>query len=142
MSAFLRHVGIVSLDLEKSIEFYSRFFEFSVVNDQLEKGSFIKKILNDEQVEVRTVKMKNKDFMIELLHFNETDSILEKNIKSLGCTHIAMTVKDIDSLYDKLVNFGVSFLSNPELSEDKKAKVCFMKDPNNEFFIELVEEMV
>lgn len=142
MSAVLRHVGIVSLDIEKSIEFYSRFFEFSVVNDQLEKGSFIKKILNDEQVEVRTVKMKNKDFMLEFLYFDETDGVFEKNIKSLGCTHIALTVKDVESLYEKLLNFGVRFLSKPEVSEDKRAKVCFMKDPNNEFFIELVEEMV
>jgi catechol 2,3-dioxygenase-like lactoylglutathione lyase family enzyme len=142
MSFLLRHVGVVTLNLEKSMNFYSRFFGFSVVNDQLEKGPFIKKILSDEQIEVRTVKMKNQDFMIEFLSFTETDTLKNKSIKSLGCTHIALTIKDIDNLYQELSLVGVNFLSKPELSEDKKAKVCFMKDPNNEFFVELVEEML
>ena len=38
-----------------------------------------------------------------------------------------------------MIKNGVKFLSEPSLSKDKKALVCFMKDPNNEFYIELVE---
>ena len=60
---------------------------------------------------------------------------------STGCTHFALNVKNLELTYKNLKKNDVKFLSEPALSEDKKALVCFMKDPNNELYIELVEQI-
>ena len=69
-------------------------------------------------------------------------SVSSKNsLISTGCTHFALNVKNLELTYKDLIKNDVKFISEPTLSEDKKALVCFMKDPNNEFYIELVEQI-
>ena len=137
----LRHVGVVTDCLENSIIFYEKYFNFKVVNDQIEKGSFISKILGREGSKVRTVKMSNDDFVLEFLDFGDKNLESSRSLQTLGCTHIAITVENILDLCQDLKKSGVEFISDPLLTHDKKATVCFMKDPNNHFFVELVEQM-
>ena len=65
-------------------------------------------------------------------------------VESTAFTFTASHLK-YSLILDKCVKiFGknnVKFISRPTLSEDKKALVCFLKDPNNEFYIELVEQI-
>ena len=137
----LRHIGIVTKNIDSSIDFYKRFFKFQIIVDQIEKGDFIEKILGIKNLKVRTVKLKNDNFMIEFLDFG-SNSVLSKNsLISTGCTHFALNIKNLKLTYKELIKNDVKFLSEPSLSEDKKALVCFMKDPNNEFYIELVEQI-
>ena len=141
MTNSLRHIGIVTRNIDSSIDFYKRFFKFEIILDQIEKGDFIEKILGIKDLKVRTVKLRNDNFMIEFLDF-EHNSIFSKNsLMSVGCTHFALDVKNLKSTYQDLIKNDVEFISEPSLSEDKKALVCFMKDPNNEFYIELVEQI-
>jgi len=135
----LRHIGIVTEKINESVDFYSRFFNFRVVNDQNESGHFINTILGKECT-VRTVKMTNGEFTIELLSFSDYQSS-NFDIFTLGCTHIALTVSSVKNIFKKLSDSGFSFISSPAISQDGNAKVCFLKDPNNNFFIELVEEL-
>ena len=137
MKQSLRHIGIVTEKIEDSIGFYSEFFNFSVVNDQVEKGEFISAILGKETC-VRTVKMTCGDFMIELLSFRDYNAS-DFDLFTLGCTHIALTVESVDSIFKGMSERGFSFISSPKLSKDGNAKVCFLKDPNNNFFLEIVE---
>ena len=73
---------------------------------------------------------------------NETsgfiNTILGDNftITSQNITHISVDTEDIDKLYLK---YSQLFKSKPQLTNDRKAKVAFMKDPNNNMFIEIVE---
>jgi len=140
MSVTLRHIGIATDKINESIEFYSKFFNFTIVNDNHESGNFINTILG-KKCEVRTVKMTNGDFMIEFLHFNSFQNS-KFNIFTLGCTHFALTVSDVDNIFSRLSLENVEFISKPKLSDTKCAKVCFLKDPNNNIFIELVEEII
>ena len=139
MKERLRHVGIVTDKIEESIRFYSNFFNFRIVNDQVESGKFISLILGKDCT-VRTVKMTNESFVIELLSFVDFKD-RKFDIFTLGCTHIALTVKSSENIFKKLSHKGVDFISPPEISQDGKARVCFLKDPNNNFFIEIVEEL-
>ena len=45
MTNSLRHIGIVTRNIDSSIDFYKKFFKFKIVIDQIEKGYFIEKIL-------------------------------------------------------------------------------------------------
>ena len=141
MTNSLRHIGIVTRNIDSSIDFYKRFFNFEIIVDQIEKGDFIEKILGINNVKVRTVKLKNENFMIEFLDFGIDLVSSENSLFSTGCTHFALNVKNLELTYNNLIKNDVKFISEPSLSEDNKALVCFMKDPNNEFFIELVEQI-
>ena len=135
----IRHLGIVVRDMEKSLEFY-RYLGYEVIADMKEDSRFIDKILGLNDSDLRTVKMTYGDnHMIELLYY--TNPISEDNLKQVnfvGCSHFALSVSDIESLYEDLSKIGVEFISKP--ISNGKVKVAFCKDPND-VYLELVEEL-
>ena len=139
MIASLRHIGIVTCNIQKSIDFYSDNFDFKVTSDQNESGNFISTILG-RKTAVRTVKMTNGCFTLEFLNF-ENHNNENFDIFTLGCTHFALTVNSAHSVYNDLIAKNVFFISEPKVSKDKKVIVCFLKDPYNNIFIEIVEEL-
>ena len=139
MSNFLslRHLGIVTSKINESVTFYEDL-GFRVYWDKEETGSFINDILNQDIEFLRTVKMKNQYFCIELLDFEKQSEINNVKITDQCLTHFAVDVKNIKEIYRKYENF---FLNEPQENEDGKFLVAFMKDPNNELYIELVEKI-
>jgi len=139
----IRHTGIVVSDVEKSIDFYTNLLGFEIKKDMMESGDYIDNFSALKDARVRTVKMtlENQD-MVELLwyesHPEKPD--MERPITRIGCSHIAMTVENLDDTYERLVSAGVEFNSPPQLSPDGFAKVTFCKDPDGSL-IELVEEL-
>ena len=109
----IRHTGIVTSDIDKSISFYETF-GFKIQKDMIESGSYIDNFSALKDVIVRTVKMSldNGD-MIELLYYHT-------------------------NLYQELMEKGVLFNSEPQHSPDGYAKVTFCKDPDGSL-VELVE---
>jgi catechol-2,3-dioxygenase len=105
-----------------------------------ETGQFIDTILQQKDTQVETVKlfMPEGEGQIELLHFSHPENQALKSLVHFGLTHIAIKVKELDSLYARLKSEFVEFLSAPALSDNKKAKVCFCKDPDG-VFLEFVE---
>ena len=138
----VRHVGVVVNDVEKSLLFYRDLLGFSIVNDQLETGKSIETFLGLSNAKVRTIKMKSDSgAMIELLNFiNPMGYGKPLELYNFGCTHFALTVDNLDLLYNLLINNGIRFVNPPSLSENGLAKVAFCKDPEGTF-IELVEEL-
>tara|TARA_R100001086_G_scaffold238676_1_gene163580 strand:+ start:81 stop:506 length:426 start_codon:yes stop_codon:yes gene_type:complete len=138
----IRHTGIVVKDMEKSINFYVNNFGFEVKKDQVEQGKYIDVFLGIDNLKVRTVKMSlNNNHMIELLKFHSHPS--EGNasfITDIGCSHFAMTVRDADSLYEKLKKQNIDIINKPRLSPDGLVKVFFCKDHDGTW-LELVEEL-
>lgn len=137
----LRHVGIVTKDVNKSISFYSNF-GFVVQRDMWESGNCIDTLLALSGVCVRTIKMVlPAGDMIELLFWKSHPECTEsRRITQIGCSHIALTVSGLEELYNKLYDSGIVFNSPPQDSFDGKVKLAFCKDPNG-VFVELVEEL-
>ncbi|MDO8486239.1 MAG: VOC family protein [Candidatus Staskawiczbacteria bacterium] len=140
----VRHFGIVTNDIEKSLHFYRDLLGLKIKREMQEEGKFISKILGLENVRVRTVKMaaKNGDALIELLEYESHQGKKRENYKifDLGVSHVAFTVDNIDEEYERLKKEEVVFISAPQVSPDGKAKVAFCWDPN-EVPVELVEEL-
>jgi lactoylglutathione lyase len=136
----IRHTGIVVTNIDNSIKFYNQYFGFEVKKDMLERGDYIDNFCSLKGVNVRTVKMALENGnMIELLDFvSHPEDNLDKKINQIGCTHIALTVDDLDSLYDRMKTDGVHFNCAPQSSPDGMAKATFCRDPDGTF-IELVE---
>tara|TARA_R110000744_G_scaffold350216_1_gene455841 strand:- start:1161 stop:1586 length:426 start_codon:yes stop_codon:yes gene_type:complete len=141
MKMKIRHTGIVVSDIDKSLYFYNELLGFKIVKDAWETGTFINKIVGLSGVNVRTIKMDAGPSLIELLYFKSHPTGAQlSSLVSLGCTHIALTVDNLDNCFKMLKGENTFFVSEPQTSPDGKAKVAFCKDPDGTF-IELVEEL-
>tara|TARA_R100000008_G_scaffold45515_1_gene26698 strand:- start:218 stop:640 length:423 start_codon:yes stop_codon:yes gene_type:complete len=140
MISNIRHSGIVVRDIIESYNFYIDL-GFSVVSDEIEKGEFLETILGIDNCEIRVIKMSCNNQMIELLGYRIESTFgkdIEKKVNDIGCSHLAMTVNDIDLTYETLKSKGVEFINPPK--SNGKVKVAFCKDPND-VWLELVEEL-
>ena len=139
----LRHIGITVTDMEKSLELYRDYFGFKVVWDEVEEGKFIDGLSDIENIKVRTVKMKDDSGgMVELLdyysHPEQNTENLKNKITKIGCSHLALTVDKLDSVYNELKDMDLEFNCEPKISKDGNVKVCFCRDFDGTL-IELVE---
>ena len=137
----IRHIGIVTQDIRSSINFYCDLLGGNISRKMEESGSFISTVLGKKNVEVTTIKLNFYESVtqLELLSFtNPKVQGKPSDLFSSGLTHFAMTVKDLMGLYQRMLEKGISFITEPLLSEDGLARVCFCQDPNG-VYIELVE---
>ena len=130
----VRHSGIVVRDMERSRNFYVHLLGLKEAPINDESGAFIETILGVPGVRVRTCKMPGTDggtTLLELLQFtSHLHEISERFIYSVGPTHVAFTVNDLDELHARLTVEGVEFISDPKVSPDGNAKVAFCYDPD------------
>tara|TARA_B100000029_G_scaffold133968_1_gene128103 strand:- start:5233 stop:5586 length:354 start_codon:yes stop_codon:yes gene_type:complete len=105
-----------------------------------EKGEYLNNMLSLKNVEVRTVKLgiENDNTLIELLDFKTHDDNEIRNFYTIGASHVALTVSNIDKLSKKLSENNIEFNAEPQHSPDGLVKVTFCKDPDGTP-IELVE---
>ena len=136
-----RHAGIVVRDIDKSLHFYKDLLRLRVRKDLDESGDYLDKILKLKGVKVRTIKLapERGEGLIELLFFGSRGGGSRKiKADSIGLTHVAFEVEDLDKEYLRLKKNGVRFNAPPQYSPDGYAKVTFCKDPDG-VLIELVE---
>ena len=141
----VRHVGITVSDLDKSLAFYRDLLGFHIVKEMDESGKHIDNFSGLQDIDVRTVKMSANDgSMIELLyyrsHIETNEENLIKNITKVGCSHFALTVRDLPSLYSKMLKEKVAVICEPQYSPDGNVRLTFCRDPDGTL-IELVEEL-
>lgn len=137
----IRHTGIVVSDLERSLRFYVDLLGFTIKKRMDESGSYLENALALKGVKVTTAKLTAPNGgMIELLHFHTRTNEPRKpqGPSDLGTTHVALTVADLDSAYEKLSKAGVIFNCPPQNSPDGYAKLTFCKDPDGTL-LELVQ---
>lgn len=137
----MRHTGIYVNDLEKMRNFYCKNFGMTEIVHSMEQSLYIDTILKGQGLCIELYKLKTKDGgLLELLEVKNYNKQLRNNqdVCSLGQMHIALTVDDVNKMYNDLEQQGIEFLSQPCLSPDGYARVCFCMDPEGNY-IELVE---
>ncbi|HWY61200.1 MAG TPA: VOC family protein [Rhizomicrobium sp.] len=139
----LRHAGIVVSDLDRALYFYCDLLGLTLARRMQESGPFVSSILGMENVEVETAKLAGEDgSQLELLAFIQpvADLAPPPSLIRRGPTHIALTVRNLDSLYARMAAQGVNFTTAPRVSVDGGAKVTFCRDPDGTY-LELVEPL-
>jgi len=122
------HTMIRVIDLEKSIEFYTNFFNMKLIRKKdFPGGKFTLAFLGYGPEESNTV--------LELTHnWNQ----IENYDKGNGWGHIALGVKDIYNLCDDLENNGVILKRKPGPMKHGSTIIAFIQDPDG-YSIELIE---
>ena len=139
----IRHTGLVTNDIDKSLFFWINILGFRIKSDNIEGGKLLDKVLGYKNVKLRVIKALDKDNkgMLEILYFLNVPKQKKYNLKtySYGFTHISLTVKNIDKLYKVLKKNKIKFNSKPNLSKDKKVLMTYCKTPEGAY-LELVQE--
>ena len=82
----IRHTGIVTKDLRKSLLFWNKYLKFKIYKQANENGEIIDRIMLYKDVKVKTIKLKDSSGMlIELLFFKNSPAI-----KKIKLNHIQM----------------------------------------------------
>jgi len=139
-----RHVGIVVNDLETALHIWTEALNFQVVSRKHESGIAIEKLVGIKDVSLESVKLaseKNHDISIEFLSFIYPNTVHRQPLctpNSIGITHLALTVKDLNSILKTLEIYGVKVLGEISLSEDGRTRGAYTEFPEN-ILVELVE---
>jgi len=136
----VRHVGIVVSDMQASLRFYCDLLGLHRADAVVESGTFLDGLLAIKNVKIRTAKLTGTEgpTVIELLAFEQPGPAEATPLNAIGPTHVALSVSDLDQLYQRMYDDGVVFNAPPALSPDGGAKVAFCCDPDGTY-IELVE---
>ena len=135
-----RHTGIICKDMKKSLFFYKNLLGLKVVQEFWDSSEYMNKVSGLKKAKVHFIKLKMKSGeILELLSYPTHKTKLPKlPIHNNGILHVALQVNNINKIYKRLKKKRVKFISEPTLSSEKFAKVCFCLDPNN-VRVELVE---
>ena len=138
----VRHIGISVTNMEKSLKFYRDLLGFKIEREMDESGSHLDNMLSLKNVNVKTIKMSidgKGGTLVELLQFfSHAKKPEDSEITRIGTSHFALTVNNLDEIYEKFKKEGIKFNSSPQTSPDGYAKVAFCLDPDNTL-IELVQ---
>ena len=139
----IRHTGLVTNNLKKSLLFWTKYLKFKIHKEMDESGELIDKIMLYKKVKLKTFKLKDKNNNhLELLYFKNRPKTRSIKIKPYtnGFTHISITVKNLDNLYESLVKKKIVFNSKPKISSDGNVLMTYCKTPEGAY-LELVEEL-
>ena len=139
----IRHTGIVTYNLKKSLYFWSKCLNFKVFKVMNEKGELIDSIMQLKKIKLKTVKLKDdNNNLLEIIYFKNLKSKDKKKTLpyTQGYTHISVTVKNINKIYEKLKKKGIKFNSIPKKSADGRVLMTYCKTPESAF-LELVEQL-
>ena len=126
--------------MENSLKFYQDLLGLKIIKDMDEQGGYINNMLSLDGVQVRTVKLSAGmgNTLIELLDFKSHNDNEIRNFYTIGASHVALTVDNLEELYKTLSKNNIKFNAPPQKSPDGLVKVTFCNDPDGTP-IELVE---
>ena len=147
MITAIRHVGIVVRDLRKSLVFYSEILGLAIYRREVEEGRFIDELTGLNSVRLEWVKLViPKGGLIELLQYHSHPDAEASALpqlcpsNALGCSHVALTVTNLDEAYLRLLSHGYSAKSPPIVTANKAAKILYCHDPDGTI-LELIEDI-
>ncbi|MDB3954808.1 lactoylglutathione lyase [Alphaproteobacteria bacterium] len=122
------HTMIRVMDLDKSIDFYTKFFNMQLIRkNDFPGGKFSLAFLGYGPESNNTV--------LELTYNWEQTEAYDKGN---GWGHIAIGVEDIYNLCDDLENSGLEIIRKPGPMKHGTTLIAFIKDPDG-YSIELIE---
>jgi len=138
----IRHTGIVVRNLDNAIRFYEGL-GFSIWKREVEKGPYIDKIVGLDNAEIEIAKLKSPcGGLLELLKYQSHQ--VEKEISNqpsnqIGCSHIALTVKNINQTLKYIRESGGSTCNVPASLPGSAVRVAYCHDFEGNL-VEIVED--
>jgi catechol 2,3-dioxygenase-like lactoylglutathione lyase family enzyme len=130
MGQVMHHFGITVSDLDRSVPFYTRYFDLTEVKRVPIVGEQISDAVGIEGVSMTCCLLAGDNTILELIQYDSPDSRPYGLANSdVGAVHPCFAVDDIEALYERMTADGVHFHHAPlELGWDTKMAYC--QDPD------------
>lgn len=140
MGIILRHVGIVVSSLDKAIDIYTNLFNFELkVRYDGVSGRNVDSLVGIQNAiyDVGIIKLPD-DNRLELIEYRSHVGKKREPVESndIGCSHFALSVDDIDRIYEDSGEFPITFINPPYFDGAVKVAYAIVMD---ECLIEVVE---
>lgn len=118
-SALLRphHVNYVVSDLDRSIPFYRDVLGFKLIQDAMRENlPSYDVLMGVEGVRLRVAlfELPNTEILLELFQFFHPAPITQRvTFHAIGSSHIALEIRDIDTLYAAIIRSGGRTIAPP-----------------------------
>ena len=133
----VHHTGLTVSDLDRSVEFYTDVFGWTVEARFSVAGDAFETVVGSEGVSGRFVHLDGGDGRIELVEYDPADSARDPpTLPQPGGTHLAVAVDDVDAFLDGLPE-DTDPLSEPRTTESG-TRLVFVRDPDGNL-VELLE---
>ena len=134
------HAGVVVLDLERAIQFYTDALGLKLRGTFEAEGAATSEVVGYEAARLKGAQLETPDGqVVELLEYIIPPAAQrpseERSLQ--GASHLGFTVDDIQRAYETLISRGGRKL-NPPVQASLEVKVCYLQDPEGNW-IELVE---
>ncbi len=136
MISSINHIGISTLNFDRSLNFYQNIIGMDLVIETRFKGKLYDIILALKGTCGRIALLKIGEVCIELFEFNSPrpePGDLNRPVCDCGITHLCFDVKNIDEEYARLLGLGVTFHC-PPLDFGGIAKATYGRDPDGNVF--------
>ncbi len=135
MNPIVSHVGICTDDLESSIRFYTQalaFIEVAKTTVGPEIGPLIE--IEASELQLQSHFLERESFRLELMQFGHPAALGVKDpaaFNTIGLTHLAIRVDDIDATLQKVQEFGGRIMAHTEVGDSSiNVKLIYVLDPN------------
>jgi catechol 2,3-dioxygenase-like lactoylglutathione lyase family enzyme len=144
-------MGLVVRDIEKSLKFYRDILGLVVFKREMEEGPFTDEFLAIKNVKVESIKLKIPNepngSAIELLqYYSHPDDAVTQfpepiSSNKLASAHFSFTVKDIESLYNRIMAAGYVCNSAPLLAPHGRVKTMYCHDSDG-ISVEIAQNII
>jgi glyoxylase I family protein len=142
MVSGIAHLSFTVSDLAKSLHFYRDLLGFSLQFEAERSGPVTETIIGIPGIKIKIGMLALDDFSLELIQYlHPQGQKLDLKTNNVGCTHLAFFVKDIEKVYEHLLEKGVRFKSKPKAIQDGPLagwKAVYLFDPDG-ITLELME---
>lgn len=142
------HVGLTVSNMEKSIEFYKNILGMTYEGELLMEGKETDLLFGRSNCKARVAYLSGSKEIncppIELIQFLDSETYkMKSSLFQTSISEVCFEVKDIESVYQKLIESKVECLSRPQYFDFSKqgfgkSKALYFKDPDG-ITLELME---
>ena len=138
----IQHTAVSTGDLDRLVKFYSGLLGFEVEFETKWDSGFdaLDKVLGLKDTAGKLAMLRLGDFRLELFQFSSPEpkrNDASRPVCDHGLTHLAFTVDDVETEYERLVSAGMVFHCPPQ--NMGSVKVTYGRDPDGNV-VELMEE--
>jgi predicted enzyme related to lactoylglutathione lyase len=131
MAASVSHFGLCVTDLDRSMHFYCDGLGFEPLAKYDIGNEFAHTLEVDGDVRLDSQMIGKDGLMIELLHYQSPGVVGSPSAtrNTLGITHLAFNVDDLDETLARLVDHGGAIIESTR-TDNEIGRITFVSDPD------------
>ena len=126
------HIGICTSDFEGTIRFYTEGLGFTL--GQTAEGAEPYDILLEvRKLKLRAAFVRKDGFTLEILAYDSPGVVgtgERRPMNQLGFTHLSLVVEDIDTIVERIVEYGGRLYPDTRINGSGSGDYVFCTDPN------------